>query len=185
MTELPHREVVAADEMKALAHPLRQRILYHLAFSGSATATSLAETLGENTGSTSYHVRQLARYGFVEEDTERARGRERWWRIVPLDLRARPDEDEAMLIGGELRRMRLERDRALVDRYAANRHRFGELAEAAMFSSSALHLSQDELRRFTEEYVELVKRWWRPEGERASDAAPIAVLFYAFPWPGE
>ena len=185
MAELPRRDLSGAEEMKALAHPLRQRILYHLAFVGSASSTSLAREFGESTGSTSYHLRQLARFGFIEEDAERSHGRERWWTIVPLDLRASPDEQETELLTGELRRIRLERDRALVDRYAANRHRFGELAEAAMFSSSAIHLTEEELRRFTEEYVELVKRWWRRPEERPHGAAPVAVLFYAFPWPGE
>jgi DNA-binding transcriptional ArsR family regulator len=183
--ERPRRDLVHSEEMKALAHPLRQRILYHLAFAGSASATSVAQAFGESTGSTSYHLRQLARFGFVEEDRERSHGRERWWRIVPLDLRASPDAEESEALTGQLRHMRLERDRALVDRYAANRHRFGELADAAMFSSSALHLTERELRRFTEEYVQLVKRWWCPTDERPADAVPVAALFYAFPWPGE
>ena len=171
--------------MKALAHPLRQRILDHLSFTGSESATSLARAFGESTGATSYHLRQLARFGFVEEDAERSQGRERWWRIVPLDLRTRSEGEETAVLTRQLRRMRLERQRALVDRYVANRDRFGSLAEAAMFSSSALQLTESELGQFTEEYVELVKRWWREPEDLPADAAPIAVLFYAFPWPGE
>jgi DNA-binding transcriptional ArsR family regulator len=182
---LPRRDLVHVDELKALAHPLRQRILYHLAFVGSASSTSVAEAFGESTGSTSYHLRQLARFGLVEEDPERTRGRERWWRIVPLDLRAIPRDEGGEHVTGHLRRIRLERDRALVDRYLANRHQFGTLAEAAMFSSSALHLTEDELRQLTEEYVALIQRWWRPAGEGPDDAVPVSLLFYAFPWPGE
>jgi DNA-binding transcriptional ArsR family regulator len=183
--ELPRREVVQVEELKALAHPLRQRMLYHLAFVGSASSTSLAQAFGVSTGSTSYHLRQLARFGFVEEDRERSHGRERWWSLVPLDLRAAPDDPDAAPVTGRLRRMRLQRDRALVDHYLANRHRFGGLAEAAMFSSSATHLTEVELRRFTEEYVALLERWWRPPEDRPPEATPVAVLFYAFPWPGE
>jgi DNA-binding transcriptional ArsR family regulator len=182
---LPRRDIRELGELKALAHPLRQRMLYHLAFVGSASSASLARAFGESTGSTSYHLRQLARFGFIEEDRERSRGRERWWRLVPLDLRDLADELTDTAEAGDLGRIRFERDRALVDRYLANRHRFGRLAEAATFSSSATHLTEDELRRFTEEYVALLKRWWRPPEERPSDAAPIAVLLYAFPWPGE
>jgi DNA-binding transcriptional ArsR family regulator len=185
MTELPRRDVGTTEELKALVHPLRQRMLYHLAFVGSASSTSLAREFGESTGTTSYHLRQLARFGYVEEDAMRSRGRERWWRIVPLDLRAGSEVPETGALTRELRHLRLDRDRALVDRYTRNRHRFGEFAEAAMFSSSAIHLTQDELRRFTDEYVELVTRSWRPPGERPPGAAPIAALFYAFPWPGE
>jgi DNA-binding transcriptional ArsR family regulator len=182
---LPRRDVTELDELKALAHPLRQRMLYHLAFVGSASSTSLARAFGESTGSTSYHLRQLARFGFIEEDPERSRGRERWWRLVPLDLRDLSEELTGTAEAGQLGRIRLERDRSLVDRYLANRHRFGRLAEAAMFSSSATRLTDEELSCFTEEYVALLKRWWRAPEERPPEAAPIAVLFYAFAWPGE
>jgi DNA-binding transcriptional ArsR family regulator len=183
--EPTRRTVSREEELKALAHPLRQRILYHLAFAGPASSTTLAQAFGESTGATSYHLRQLARFGFVEEDPARSHGRERWWRLVPLDLRAPPAERGVDASAGRLGRIQLERDRALVDRYLANRHRFGAHAEASMFSSSAMHLTDAELREFAEEYVALLKRWWRPEAERPADALPVAALFYAFPWPGE
>jgi DNA-binding transcriptional ArsR family regulator len=182
---LPRRDLGQLDELKALAHPLRQRMLYQLAFVGSASSTSLAHAFGESTGSTSYHLRQLERFGFIEEDRERSRGRERWWRLVPLDLRDLADELAGTPEAGRLGRIGLERDRSLVDRFLANRHRFGALAEVAMFSSSATHLTDEELPRFTEEYVTFLKRWWRAPEERPPEAKPVAVLFYAFPWPGE
>jgi DNA-binding MarR family transcriptional regulator len=181
---LPRRDIASLDELKALAHPLRQRMLYHLAFSGSSTATSIARAFGENTGSTSYHLRQLERFGFIEQDPDRPAGRERWWRLVPLDLRSIEGQAADSAEARDLGRFRLERDRNLVDRFLRNRHRLSS-AEAAMFSSSATHLTSDELARFTDEYVELLTKWWRPEGERPPDAEPVAVLFYAFPWPGE
>jgi len=49
---------------------------------GPATASGLADRLGESSGATSYHLRQLAAHGFVEDDPERGKGRERWWRSV-------------------------------------------------------------------------------------------------------
>ncbi|WP_051741727.1 winged helix-turn-helix domain-containing protein [Streptomyces xylophagus] len=105
--------------LKALAQPRRQRMLQHLTLHGPATSATLARALGLNTGSTSYHLRELARYGFVEESdadadaeteaeleagdaeaeaaaakpqTGRAPGhaRERWWRAVPGDRRFPP-----------------------------------------------------------------------------------------------
>ncbi len=182
---LPRRDLTALNELKALAHPLRQRMLYHLAFVGSASSTSLARAFGESTGATSYHLRQLERFGFIEDDRERSRGRERWWRLVPLDLRDLAQDLSGTPEAGQLGRIRFERDRGLVDRYLANRHRFPGMAQAAMFSSSATHLTDEELRHFTEEYVDLLKRWRRRTEERPPDANPVAVLFYAFPWPGE
>ncbi|MER7108190.1 ArsR/SmtB family transcription factor [Streptomyces sp. NPDC000229] len=66
--------------LRGLAHPLRMRLLGALRRHGPATASQLAERLGESSGSTSYHLRQLAAYGFVEDDPERGKGRERWWK---------------------------------------------------------------------------------------------------------
>src|SRR5690349_5294051 len=54
------RELSDPAALKALGHPLRQQILRHLHRDGPATATTLAAALGENTGATSYHLRQLA-----------------------------------------------------------------------------------------------------------------------------
>jgi len=186
--QLPRRDITV-DELKALAHPLRQRILYHLASVGSANATAVADAFGESTGSASYHLRQLERFGFVEEDGEQGGGRERWWRLVPQDIRGlaegEPDTVEARETGERLSRIRLERDRGLVDRYLANRHRLGEWTDAAMFSSSIARLTPAELERFSEEYVDLLKRYWRADEDVPDDAEPVSVLCYAFPWPGE
>jgi DNA-binding transcriptional regulator GbsR (MarR family) len=53
-----------------------------LRIDGPATATMLATRLGLNTGATSYHLRQLAQHGFVEEDSERGNARDRWWKAA-------------------------------------------------------------------------------------------------------
>lgn len=71
-----------ASSLRALAHPLRVRIVGRLRIGGPATATMLAADLGETSGATSYHLRALARYGFVEEEVGRGTGRERWWRAA-------------------------------------------------------------------------------------------------------
>ncbi|MEU8297561.1 winged helix-turn-helix domain-containing protein [Micromonospora sp. NPDC048909] len=68
--------------LRGLAHPLRVRLLDLLREHGPATATGLATRLGQSTGATSYHLRQLARYGFVVDEPGRAVGRERWWRAA-------------------------------------------------------------------------------------------------------
>ncbi|MEV4348311.1 helix-turn-helix domain-containing protein [Actinoplanes sp. NPDC049596] len=68
--------------LRGLAHPLRVRLLNLLRKGGPSTATRLGEQLGQSSGATSYHLRQLALYGFVVEDAERGTGRERWWRAA-------------------------------------------------------------------------------------------------------
>jgi DNA-binding transcriptional ArsR family regulator len=75
----PWREV-GPEALKALAHPLRLRLLAELDDRGRATATQLGEALSESSGSTSYHLRQLFRHGFIDEDETPTAGRERFWR---------------------------------------------------------------------------------------------------------
>lgn len=71
------------QQLKALTHPVRVRILGSLRIDGPATSTTLAQRLGLNTGATSYHLRQLAQHGFIEDDPDHAAsGRERWWRAT-------------------------------------------------------------------------------------------------------
>ena len=86
MPEKPLRDIssVSPDPtaLKALAHPVRLRMLGLLRIDGPATASGLAARLGLNSGATSYHLRQLALHGFIVEDAGRGNARERWWRAA-------------------------------------------------------------------------------------------------------
>ncbi|MEU5402013.1 winged helix-turn-helix domain-containing protein [Streptomyces sp. NPDC005963] len=66
--------------LRGIAHPLRLRLLTALRHDGPATASQLAQSLSESSGATSYHLRQLAAHGFVEDAPDLGKGRERWWR---------------------------------------------------------------------------------------------------------
>jgi hypothetical protein len=65
----------------ALGHPLRVALLGLLAHRATLTSTEAARELGESSGACSFHLRQLARYGHVEE-VPGARGRARPWRLT-------------------------------------------------------------------------------------------------------
>ncbi|MFC9298750.1 ArsR/SmtB family transcription factor [Streptomyces sp. NPDC057011] len=85
----PRRRAPGEDErlldarsLRGLAHPLRMRMLAALRHDGPATASQLAQRLGESSGATSYHLRQLAAHGFVEDAPEHGKGRERWWKAA-------------------------------------------------------------------------------------------------------
>ncbi|HWK92085.1 MAG TPA: helix-turn-helix domain-containing protein [Luteimicrobium sp.] len=80
--------------LKALSHPLRVRLWDLLVTAGPATSTTLARQTDESTGSTSYHLRQLAAHGLVEELPDRGTGRERWWQAAPGALRVRGSGDD-------------------------------------------------------------------------------------------
>ncbi|GGO70595.1 ArsR/SmtB family transcription factor [Nonomuraea cavernae] len=72
--------------MRALAHPARLAILNKLNAGGSATATEVAEIAGITPSAASYHLRMLAKYGFVEDAPARGDGRERLWKSTDKPL---------------------------------------------------------------------------------------------------
>ncbi|MDW4572763.1 helix-turn-helix domain-containing protein [Microbacterium sp. M3] len=80
-TEQRHNgdRVLDTGALRALAHPLRVKIYDILSQYGPQTASSLAERLGESSGSTSYHLRALAKHDLIREAEDRGTGRERWW----------------------------------------------------------------------------------------------------------
>ena len=106
------QESVNPTALKAFAHPLRMALYAELQRRGPATASQLARVLGESSGQTSYHLRQLERHGFVEDDPEHVGGRERWWRPIGFSLTdsgliADPKTERA--VGSVLRQVIAER----------------------------------------------------------------------------
>ncbi|MCF6472308.1 helix-turn-helix transcriptional regulator [Nonomuraea sp. MG754425] len=75
-----HYKISDPRVLRAVTHPLRARLLGLLRSDGPATASELGRTVGESSGSTSYHLRELFKHGFIEEDPEQRDGRERRWR---------------------------------------------------------------------------------------------------------
>lgn len=84
--------------LKALTHPLRLRLLGLLRVDGPATASGLAARLGLNSGATSYHLRQLALHGFIEEDEGRGSQRDRWWRARHETTRFAANDSEGEVL---------------------------------------------------------------------------------------
>lgn len=75
------QRVPAPDRLRGLAHPVRVRVLAALRTAGPSTATALAQRLGLNSGATSYHLRQLAAYGFIVEASDLGNRRDRFWKV--------------------------------------------------------------------------------------------------------
>jgi Helix-turn-helix domain len=84
----------------ALGHPLRVALLGLLARRATLTSTEAARELGESSGACSFHLRQLARYGHVEE-APGAGGRARPWRLVTTAKPAGQGLAGSELPGGE------------------------------------------------------------------------------------
>ena len=102
--------------LKALAHPLRVRILDLIATRGPQTASSLAALLGETSGATSYHLRALAAHDLIREVPDRGTARERWWerprgQLVlpgPQDAPSEAQRAVAQVVTSEFLRVRHE-----------------------------------------------------------------------------
>ncbi|MEV6077369.1 MULTISPECIES: helix-turn-helix domain-containing protein [unclassified Streptomyces] len=262
-------EITELAALKALTQPRRQRIFQHLTLHGPATSASLARALGLNTGATSYHLRELARYGFVEEtapedtrheetDTEGAEPedtgpegaepgdtrhegtdpegaepedtepedtgtrdagasgsgaevpgahRRRWWRAIPGDRRFPPrsrQNPETRLVMDELNHHAYAEDLALFERLQrdaplpapesgrpsgpgqaeeAGEPDEGEWADAFAYSRGSLRLTLPELREFFEEYIALMNRYKRPEGDVPPASRTVHTRLLAFPAP--
>ncbi|MCX4850498.1 helix-turn-helix domain-containing protein [Streptomyces sp. NBC_00893] len=98
LPEQPSQVQLTARNLRGVAHPLRVRMLTVLRTEGPATATTLARRLNENTGATSYHLRQLAEYGFIVEAPSRGGRRERWWQAVHVNTVV---PDNSVLVDGD------------------------------------------------------------------------------------
>ncbi len=98
-------EISDPRALRALAHPARLAILEHLVIDGPATATECAEVAGLSPSACSYHLRALARYGFVEEDPSGgADGRYRPWqaRMVAIKVGTQPGRSHAVQAASRL-----------------------------------------------------------------------------------
>lgn len=78
-SSLQPERILDAGALRALAHPLRVEIYDILSQYGPQTASTLASMTGESSGSTSYHLRALAKHDLIREVEARGTGRERWW----------------------------------------------------------------------------------------------------------
>src|SRR5256885_16707332 len=79
--------------MRALAHPLRWALLEALAHAGTLTATQASEVLGESPANCAFHLRTLAKYGYVEE-AGGGRGRERPWQRGHTGLHLQHEQED-------------------------------------------------------------------------------------------
>jgi DNA-binding transcriptional ArsR family regulator len=175
--------------LRALAHPLRGKLLASLRLDGPATASMLARRYEESSGATSYHLRMLARYGFVEDDPGHAGARERWWRAAhemtvwsPASFLDRESGE------GEAARQFMRR---VVADYSGWLARWideledwePDWQEASELSDVALRLTPAQLASLRDELLATIFRY-RDAGPDGPDAERVMVLLHAFPQRG-
>jgi DNA-binding transcriptional ArsR family regulator len=157
------------DALKAFAHPLRMAMYSRLSALGSATASQLARLLDESSGQTSYHLRQLERHGFVEDDPAHQGGRERWWRPVGFQL-----TDASLLMSPDTEGAAgLVIQHAIAERTAALASWLENLdpttEEPGLMSAATLNLSLAQAEQLTTELGELVKKFQESRADDGSD----------------
>jgi DNA-binding transcriptional ArsR family regulator len=186
------RRLTDPRAMRALAHPLRLALLEALAEHGGAlTATEAAEHVGESPASCSFHLRQLAKYGFVEE-AERGRGRRRPWRLTQVGVSFTVDSSggpETVRAASALERVMrdrfLDRAQAALDRRAELPPDWQRLTGVSQFR---LYATPEEVQALQDELLELLGRHHdrfldasrRPEGARA-----VELLAFTYPLDGD
>ncbi|MGW3955585.1 helix-turn-helix domain-containing protein [Streptomyces sp. NPDC004752] len=172
--------------LRGLAHPTRMEILELLSLDGPANATALAERLGENTGTVSWHLRHLAEHGFIEEETGRGTKRERWWRTVEVtnelntaDFRDDPDARGAFAVYlHELVHQYFSR----VTRYINEDWDDTWRSAGSVADWLDLRLTPDQLKALNAELAAVIARHTpAPDAEPAPGALPVVVQLQSFP----
>jgi predicted transcriptional regulator len=172
--------------LRALAHPIRLSLVGLLRVEGPLTATRAAELLGESSASMSFHLRQLAKYGLVEE-AGGGKGRERPWRATTMftnlpDVAENPD----LAVAADLLTS------VIAERYFEDVMRWLEARQqepegwqrAAQFGDTYLYLTPEELAALSEQTQQMMDRYiarqthpeLRPPGSRL-----VSYLHLAFP----
>ena len=150
--------------MRALAHPTRLALLDHLHTVEQATATECAEFVDESPSSCSYHLRALARWGFVEE-APRGAGRDRPWRATATRIEFSSDGIEAVVLRDELVARQQQRIRDAL----RHEHELPPVwRRAAQTSSATLELTTRELEELGERFEELLDEYRGRPGRRGT-----------------
>jgi len=138
----------SAEALRALGHPTRLRLLGRLRLRGDSTATECAEEIGESAASCSYHLRTLAKHGFVEE-VPSADGRERRWhaRVASVDWDTGTEASEEFRAASALARAALlQLSDDTIRAYLEHERSFSKAwQEAASFLQTAIMATPAEL----------------------------------------
>ena len=179
--------------LRALAHPIRLRLVGLLRVQGQLTATQASQLIGESSASCSFHLRQLAKYGLVEE-AGGGQGRERPWRATAMftdwpDVAEDPKVAAAAdMLTGVIAEHWLAELMRWID---ARPDEPDEWQQAAWFGDFALWLTASELAELDKRICDLldvyldrqVRQDLRPPGARLVDFVRIAHPVVGIPAP--
>jgi DNA-binding transcriptional ArsR family regulator len=180
------RDVSDARTLRALTHPVRIALLEALGLGGAMTATQLGEQIGESPTTCSFHLRQLAKYGFVEE-AGGGKGRARPWKMTSIGMNIRGHGDpETEIAAATLGRLVTDRQIARYQAWTRSSASYPkEWRQAAGSNEWILFLTPDELQQLNDELAELIiprfrERFTDPS-KRPPGALPVEYLLFSYP----
>ncbi len=180
------RDVNDPKTLRALTHPVRLALLEALALEGPLTATAAGELIGESPTTCSFHFRQLAKYGFVEE-AEAGPGRNRPWRIINVGMRFSDvtEDAETSVAAKSLERMVFDRAMTRLSCYLSTKTSFPRVwQEASQNIETILWVTPDELDSVTREILSIFNRFLDRVSDpsvRAEGALPVEALMFTYP----
>jgi DNA-binding transcriptional ArsR family regulator len=180
------REVNDPRSLRALAHPVRMALLEAVAIEGPLTATQAGEIIGESATTCSFHFRQLAKYGFVEDAGEPG-ARERPWRLAADGMTAptRTGDAEVDVAAAAMIDVFLERCFERVRTWNRRRSLYSaEWDDASGMGEYVAFVTVDELKALRAEIQPILLRYWDRINDPASrppGAEPVEILMFVHP----
>lgn len=180
---VPRRRLEDPRTIRALAHPLRLELLQLLLQRGPTTATEAGQAIGESPASASFHLRQLARFGYVEE-AGGGTGRRRPWRAVTevQDIPITELTGEAALAASELDRVLAARSHALHDTWMRTRTTYPQQWQAAAAEMNAvLHLTLEQVGALRSRLAAILDEFSTQMNNTSAGTVPMAYSVQLFP----
>jgi predicted ArsR family transcriptional regulator len=184
--ERPPIELTDPRALRAYAHPVRGKLVALLRRKGPLTATKAGELLGESSGTTSFHLRQLAKYGLVEE-APGGKGREKPWQATSLMTHVPPilAQPEATEAAKQLRMQMAQSYFESVLRWLQQSDdESEEWRHAAVFGDRILYATPAELEALAEAIERLIEPYGRRLGnieDRPEGSREVSYLRFMFP----
>jgi hypothetical protein len=181
-------EIVDASAMRALAHPLKWALMDALLVEGAATSTRCAELVGDTQANCSFHLRQLARYGLVEEAPSSSK-RERPWQLTTVEqswATVQPDEYRARA-AAELERVFVQHEMAKLMRWERSASTYPEdWRRAALRSAAQTWLTAAEMAELGERITEVMLTYrdrLTDPAKRPAGSRPVRLFSAGYPLP--
>lgn len=181
-------EISDPKAIRALAHPLRLDLLQLLGAGGSATAAQCGRVLGVSQASCSFHLRQLAKYGFVEDAGPGRDRRERQWQVAHPRLAVRVGRGGDLAVRQQIEALVVQREmQAVLDYSRRPDGAEPEWQHKAGIVSAMAVLSPDDAAAIKEKWIALLAPYIanaRAEGsQRQPEQRHVRYFMAATPLP--